>query len=805
MKVEAHVPLQRSFAVLAWERVAPAFFPAIVTAACLFALLWTGTYALLPAGWHVAALAASVLAMMGSISWGMARFRYPSRQEALRRIEARNSLRAGILDGVFARSFGGQESHPLWQASRQRLAQLVGRPKTPLPQIDWRKVDPLYLRFAAMLIVLLAIVSTRGSQDGLRASLIPQSTGGAPILVDAWLEPPGYTGLPSRILRGTHPRLTHTVPADTKLHVRLRRDDGAPVRGVMTFKASEGQRHRVRPATDGAGAVVLALQESGEFTITAAGTTRPYQFRTIIDQPPQLRVLSDPDTSTGSISFDVEVLDDYPLAEGTMVLSLVPGQKLSADAPMPDDRILEEPWHVDLADLAGPPGQRRIDVETVEHPWAGLLVKASIEVTDGIGQKATSEPFAFTMPQRTFYNPLSKTVVAERQKLAMAPSYLNDSSRFFRALTTAPDLFDIEPAAHLMLKATAQALSAAKQRDVPGLIEGLWPLAIELEDDGLAFAKAQLDEAEKALREALRNGAGQDVLSQRIAELREAMSAYLRALAESGLAQADLQQGQQTLAQTDLEDLLRQLEDLASQGSREQAEALLRQLEAMLQSMQVAQGGSGQPGSEGQPGAGGQGQSGAGGTSGQGQGGEDGAGAGALSGAGDLIQQQRELADQTFSARRGDRPGSGLGGEQEGLAEQLQELREGLTGDDEAAAEAFRRAEEAMRDAARALDNGQLSQAQRAQEQALSALREGGKEIAELLDAEGADGEEGSLSGTDPFGRAWDGGNGPNPEDFGLNDPERIRQLISRIRQRLEDPSLTDSERTYLESLLERF
>jgi len=804
MKVEAQVPLQRAFAVLAWERAAPAFFPALVTVACLFALLWTGTYAMLPPGWHVAALAGSVIALIGVVSWGSARFVYPSRQDALRRIEQRNGLREGVLDGVFAHSFGSEDSDPLWQASRQRLAQVVGRPKAPLPRIDWKRIDPLFFRFGAMLMVLLAIVSTRGSQDGLRASLLPQPGAGDPVIVDAWLEPPDYTGLPSSILRGAHPNLIHYVAADTKLHMRLRREDGRPVRGVMTFKAAEGRRRRVPTTDDGTGSTVLSLTESGLFTVTTGNRTDGFTFRTIADQPPQIRTLTDPDTSTGSISLDVEVIDDYPLASGAMVLTLVPGQKLSPDAPMPDDRILDEPWRLDLDDLAGVPGQRRIEVEAVEHPWAGLLVKATLEVTDGLGQRAESEPFAFTMPERTFYNPLSKAVIAERQKLAMAPSHLNDSSKLFRALTYAPDLFDVDPANHLMLKATSQAFGAAKQRDVADLVEGLWPLAIELEDDGLAFAKAQLDAAEQALREALRDGAGQDVLEQRIAELREAMNAYLRALAESGLAEAEPQEGQQTFAENDLEDLLQQLQDLANEGAREQAEALLRQLEAMLQSLQLANSGQGQQGQDGQPSSG-DGQPGSSGQQGSGAGAEPGPGERALSGAGDLIQQQRELADQTFSARRGDRPGAGLGAEQEGLAEQLQSLRGGLGDEDEGSAEAFQRAEEAMREAARALDQGQLSAAQRAQEQALNALRDGGRELADRLEQEGANGEEGSLNGTDPFGRAWEGDNGPGPEDFGLNDPERIRELIARIRARLNDPNLGDAERAYLESLLERF
>lgn len=803
--MKLHVPIQRTFVVLAIERAVPAFMPLFVGTTLLFALLWTGSYALLPPVWHVTALIGSTLLLAFLLSWGTFRFLYPSQREALRRIEERNHLRPGILDGVFARSFGTDETNPLWQAARERLAHMVGRPKVPLMRIDWRRADPFRLRYVAGLAILAAILSTQGSQEGLRASLMPPAISGEPVLVDAWIEPPSYTGMASTVIKQRAPRRMLVTPEDSTLHVRLRAQDGRPVRGVLTFDPEEGRRFRVRGAGGDASAVTLPLTQNGTLAVTTGGQTSEVVFRVVQDRPPQIALLGDPDTSTGSIRINVGVVDDYPLAEGRLVISLIPGQKLSRDAPMPDDRVLEEPLTITLADLAGPPGERAVEAETVEHPWAGLLVKATLEVTDGRGQTATSEPFAFTMPERTFYNPLSKVVIAERQKLAMAPSHLNNASKMLSALTVAPDLFDVEASAHLMLKATAQAVAAAKQRDVPDLIDSFWPLAIELEDDGLAFAKAQLDAAEKALREALQNGAPPNELQQRIAELRAAMNEYLRALAESGFAETELQEGQQALAETDLEDLLKQMEALANQGSRAEAEALLRQLEALLQSLRFANGAPSQGGIDGQQGEG-QGKPGQGGQPGQsGDGGQGGQGQQALTGTGNLMQRQRELADETFSARRGDRASGGLGGEQRGLAEQLDQLTEGLPPDGDESLEAFQRAREAMERAAEALERNELARAQALQEQALSALREGGQELAELFDGPAGDGEEGTMTGTDPFGRAWSGDDGPSPEDFGLYDPERIRALIAEIRERLKDPNLGEAERDYLESLLERF
>lgn len=798
MRIQVPVPLQRAFAVLSWERALPAFLPLALAFLFLFALAWSGAFGALPLVGQIIALTAAGILLGVLAMRGASRFQFPRRREALRRIEERSDLKEGILDGAFAHDFSGDEDNPLWVASRMRLIQAVGKPKAPLPRVSLQDVDPYRLRYVALAAVVVVVAATRGNTDGLRASLVPDFPEPAPIVVDAWIEPPAYTGLSPKVMNLDRLRVSSRAPEDSEFHIRVRDENGEDVRGVLTFQPPAGSKRRVRtPKGDGTVAVV-PLTEDGTFTIRARGQQRQVRFRIIGDEPPSVRVVDDVDTSTGAIRFQAETFDDYPLADGRLLLTLLPGQKISRDAPNVDDDITETPQEIALAQLAGQPGIKDVEAATEEHPWAGLLVKAELEVTDGRGQTARSEPFAFTMPERTFYNPLSKAVIEERRKLAMAPSSLNRAAELFDALVLAPDLFDVEPSEHLMLKATAEAVLAAKQRDVPELIDSLWPLAIELEDDGLAFAKARLDEAEAALREALRNGASDEEISERIAELREAMNEYIRALAESGYAEAPPQEGGAQLGEADLEELLRRMEELAQEGATDEAESLLAQLEALLQSLQLSQGGQSGEGQQGQQA--GQGQEGGGG---QGQEG----GSGALSGTGDLMQRQRELADETYGARRGDRGTGGLAQEQDELAEALRELNEGLEGEEGAAAgEAFENAERAMRDAARALENGQLGLAQARQEQALNALREGGNQLAEQM-AENGEGEGGdpSVNGTDPLGRAVSGDGGPSPEDFGLYDPERIRELIADIRKRLQDPDLGEAEREYLESLLERF
>ncbi|MEO1042421.1 MAG: DUF4175 family protein [Pseudomonadota bacterium] len=791
MRLPAPVPLIRTHALLAWERFYPAFLPVGIAILLGVALGLTGWLAQTPPWAHTSVLALVLLAI-GVLSWRATRlFRWPSRRDVLRRLEERNGLADGCLDAIDAQPFSADENDPLWVAARERLVEAIGHPKLPRLSIDAAKVDPYRLRYLALTALLAAGASSGGDFSGMHASLNPAFPVRPPLTVDAWIEPPAYTGLPPRVLKGRI-RYIHQIPEGSELHLRLRDEVGAPAKGIITFASADSGKRRIRPSDPDSGTLTWPLTESGVLAINARGETTQFTLSVRPDLPPSVFLAEEPDLSSGAIRLKVITSDAYDLVRGTLSVSLLPGQRISEDAPAPDDDITREPALIALHELVGPSGEVDVEIDASSHPWAGLLVKAEIEVEDGRGQTARSEPFAFTMPQRTFYNPLSQAVIEERQKLAMAPSNLVRSGKTFGALIQAPDLFDVDPREHLMLRATAAALAAAKRRDVNDIVESLWPLAVELEDAGLEFARARLDAAEDALRQALRKGANPGEIAQRISELQQAIDDYIRALAESGVAQADEGTKGRSFDDDDLQDMLSQMQDLSDQGANEAAETILSQLEAMLNGLQLSGGdgssGEGQPG--GQPGGGSGGRAGAGNGAGPN-------GSSALSATMDLLEQQRELSDNTFAARRGDRGTEGLADQQRQSADDVGALAQGLQGDEQSALPDLNRARQAMERAAQALENDDLGRAQALQEGAMQALRDASDQIAELADND--------FQGRDPLGRALEGGNSLRAEDFGLYDPERMRELIGEIRKRLQDPNLGETERAYLESLLERF
>ena len=119
-------------------------------------------------------------------------------------------------------------------------------------------------------------------------------------------------------------------------------------------------------------------------------------------------------------------------------------------------------------------------------------------------------------------------------------------------------------------------------------------------------------------------------------------------------------------------------------------------------------------------------------------------------------------------------------------------------------------AERSMRDAERALQEGDLEAAARAEQNALDQLRQGAQQMAEQMLRQGR--QFGMGPGLDapldPMGRPQRS-EGP---DFGNSvkvpdeiDVQRAREILEELRRRLGEQSRTPLELDYIERLLRRF
>ena len=843
-------------AAVLWERALDRFFPALLIAGSGLIVLKTGVLGLLPPvlRWPAAALLA--LALLAALARGV-RLKLPGERDAARWLDTRNPngerAAEAFLDTLPAAA-AGEGQRALWLAHRDRLSRRLAAYRLGLPRSPLRDLDPYAVRNAVALALIAAFMAG-GAPLGLRVAELSHDPAAAAVAasLDVWVTPPAYTGRPPVLLAGPsrlrsggsgeadadgQPRAVE-VPEGSKLTARISGAD-APALRLVPLDATGAA---IAPPVDtafrlddaGKGEVQAALDRSGRIEVVdGRRVIGAWNVSVIDDRPPQVSVATPVEvTARGQIAINWQASDDYGVAGVDSSVTLAPaggppaGNVADDPAPEvdPSSPFLAEPPAFVLALQALNPKQARGRAfqDLTAHHWAGLEVELTLTAADQAGQKGASAPVRLRLPERQFSVPLAAALAEQRMALIRTPAKQRQVVRTLAALMAWPD--DIFPTsgAFLAVRDVGARLHVAETTDeVKGVIDELWRIAIGLEDGSLDQARKALEEARRELQQAIAEGAPPEKIEELTRKLREAMNRYLEAMAEQmmermrrGETPQNQQQAVEQLRQQDLDRMLDQIENLARSGSRDAAQELLAQLENMLNNLQMQMGQQGQQGDQ------------------DGQMGE------MMNQLGQMMRDQQRLMDETFrmpggqgmpqDGQRGETPGQqpgqpgqrgqGRGGDQlsqdqQGLGEALQEMMRRMGEMGMEAPSGMNRAGRAMGEAADALERGDREGALGSQNEALQALRDGARQMAEQMAQQQGQGSQGRLGrdgrargeDRDPLGRPMrrDG------EEFGPDYDmvpgeaavERARRILEYLRNRAGETNRPQIELDYFERLL---
>ncbi|WP_233490447.1 DUF4175 domain-containing protein [Paracoccus sediminilitoris] len=794
-----------------WERVIAAFWPLAVLLAVGFAALAFGVAQVMPAILLPWVAGLWLLAVIGAAILGGVRLRRVRPAEALLRLD--RTLPGRPLSALADRAAIGGEG-ALWDAHIRQMRQAAQAARPVRPDAGLARRDPLALRLAALVALVMALIFGGIGQVGqgigaiaatVAPRMMPQSAADTGPAWEGWAEPPAYTRRPTIYLNALQGDALE-LPKGSLVQVRLYGDDKTVEQDIGALQGDDPQE------------MVIRAEQSGHVQIL----DRRFAITVLPDLAPRITPgEAAARRADGRMMQDFTASDDHGLADAEAVITLDMAQLdrrfgLAAD-PDPRDPIrlnLPLPSR-DRKDVQG-----RLVEDLSRHPWANLPVSLTLRATDGIQQVGQSDPRATVLPGRRFFNPLAAALIEMRRDLLWAKANAPRSAEILRALTWQPEGF-VEGELYRELRASVALLegpdfeSDARDR----LAEALWDAAVQLEDGGLSDALQAMRDAQEKLSEAIRNGASPDEIQQLMDQLREATDDYTRMLAEQSEApQADSpDQGQeqgQEITGDQIQQMMEEIQRLMNEGRMAEAEQLLEQFNRMMENLQVRQ-------SRGQ----------------QGQQGEGSQGSQPMNRLADTLRDQQQLSDEAFrEAQRQFRDGQQ--GETGDLADRQQALREDLDqqrgllpgqgserGDQ--ARDRLDDAGRAMEDAEQALREGDTGRAMQRQADAIQSMREGMQSMGDMLAEQGQqgqrgqDGQEGQTGGadgsgqasgnpgTDPLGRQQPTGTnqitGDSEGGLGTNPAARARDLLDEIRRRMGDPGRSASELDYLDRLGDQF
>ena len=847
----------QSFLTIGFERLWPLVLPLILSIALFASLSWLGLFALMPRWLHLGVLGLFALAALVALYLPF-RFRLPDEDAITARIEDVNGLihePLAVQTGQMATGSNDPFAVALWQEHKRRMAERLKNLQSGVPRPHIPERDPFALRAIVALLFVTASAYSLSPNSGRIADAFHIRAGGATAVarVDAWVTPPQYTGRAPVFLSTNadegNVEKPITVPQGSIVNIRV--IGGGSER--LTATDATGHRREGQPIAPKEGEDATAEQQTNvdgsrnfrydlqqDETLNLSGNDLSWTFAVTPDNAPTIRFTKEPGRAlNGTLQLSYEISDDYGATKAYG--EVVP---LDIDHEEEETAPLYDAPELPLALPRRGSKEATTSKDLTQHPWAGQKVALTLVATDAAGKFGRSETKIITLPERPFSNPLAKAVAEQRRILALDATQRDHVRDMLSALMLRPEETIKNNAHYLGLVTIRTRLKLATSDDsLRDTADYMWQVALGIEDGNLSAAERRLRQAQEALRNALQNGASQEEIEKLTAELREAMQQFLREFAQRqqqnpNARNQPMDPNARMLTDKDLQRMMDQIENLARQGSRDQAEQLLSQLQDLMNNLQMGQ--QAQPGQQGQ----GQGQA----NQMQQQ----------MNKLGDLMRRQQQMMNETFKLDQqmqqqqygsgegeygddqlpGDngpmgqgesQQGQGQGGQsgdtpsdlaeamrklqqqQQALQDELKKFSEDLKGMGIDPNQDFSDAGKSMGNAADALGRNEGSEAGDQQGSALEALRRGGRDMMQKMqqamgqDGQGQSGRNGQ-NGRDPLGRQQ-GNNGPSDGDGvkipGEIDIQRAREILDEIRRKLGDALTPQMEKEYLQRLLQ--
>lgn len=811
-------------AVLAWEVVWRALSTVAAIGALFLAASWFGLWDHMPPAARPFGLAAFVI-VAAALAAREFRRAGLSRRDALRRIDrdsgSSNAI-ASTLDDTPANA-GDPTAMALWRVHQARLAKRLSSVRLAPPSPRAVERDVLALRAGAVLLAAVAGIYAGGDMSSRLATAFAWSGNGgagAGARIDAWIDPPPYTGKPPIMLVGTRAgeeRRQISAPVGSTIVVRSAGDAivEPAVEGAM---ARSDDKTAARRPDERESRFVL----KGDGRLKLSGET--FDIAAVPDRPPVVELLEQPRANLrGSMNVVYRAEDDYGV---TALEARVSDPEIQGRVVK--DKPLVDPPQMQLALPPGANGigEGRSTLDFSESPWAGARVSFRLVARDDGGNEGATAPISVYLPQRPFTKPLAKALVEQRRNLVLEPSQRSRVAASLNGLMLEPEKFGVENGVYLGLRVASSGIAHARSNaELIDIADLLWSMALQIEDGGASDAERDLRAAERDLRDALQRNAPPEEIARLTQALRQAMDKFLAEMARrqperQQQAEANQDRRSRSVSRDQLQKMLEQMEQMARSGDTASAQQMLDRLQDILENLRTARRPS--PQSEAQREM-----------------------RRALSDLDKLMRDQQQLRDDTYrdgqsedgedqqqsGGERAERGQSGEGGakgqrgrslkdRQAELENRLGDIqrRLGKNGNNKlgGAGEAMKQAEGELG------QGGDRDKAVDAQGRALEALRNGAEQLAQDMRNRGnpseqaGDGEGpamGEASGeereeADPLGRpsARSRRYDPNAryDPLGSTPALRAQRVLEELRRRLGDTARPQDELDYLERLIRR-
>src|SRR5579871_897686 len=418
--------LTRARWAIVWERLWPALAAPATAIGLFLAVSWLGAWIWLPALARAIGVCLFIL-LVAAAFVPLIRLQLPTREDALRRVDRNTRLPhrpATTIADEIAANTTDSFAVALWRAHVERALRAAARLKAGQPAPRLARRDPVAVRALVLLLVIATFVAAGGERMRLitaafdwRGVITP-----ANFRLDAWVNPPNYTGKPPVILACLRPG--EPIPAASKLSVPagstlVIRSTNLPLEISVTGGLTDAKSDAPSKPAKGTEEHHYTINDTGSATVSGVGSSGlSWQFTAIPDQPPKISLTKDPEIQArGTFQLTYKLEHEYGVVDARASVKLKQPENGGQAAPHP---LFDMP---DFALVLPQPrtknGVGSTTKDLTQHPWAGANVVMTLIARDEAGLEGKSEPFELRLPERTFSKPMARALIEQRRILAL--------------------------------------------------------------------------------------------------------------------------------------------------------------------------------------------------------------------------------------------------------------------------------------------------------------------------------------------------------------------------------------------------
>ncbi len=349
----------RARLALTWERLWPRLVPLLCLGGLFLIVSFLGLWINVPRWARVAGLSVFGLAFLACLV-PFRLFRLPERSSALSRIDRDSGLAhrpASTLADDLANADADPDTRAMWRLHVRRAGETASSLKVGLPSPRVALLDRYAVR-AGVLAAVVAAAFVAGPEKNARllAAFDWRTEGSVNqgFRMDAWIDPPAYTGRPPLMLRaktdeGVKEAIEQSVRAPVGSFVIVRASDGAGVVAEVKGLLVAPEKPKAAEKTDGASKDAASskpietaaraprgisntqsgsdqvnrwqLKGDGTLVLRRLGrVVASYEITSIPDKAPEIALVGEPRNNVrGSMTLRYKLKDDYGILSAEAV------------------------------------------------------------------------------------------------------------------------------------------------------------------------------------------------------------------------------------------------------------------------------------------------------------------------------------------------------------------------------------------------------------------------------------------------------------------------------------------------------